>query len=171
MRARRPRRPSEARRPRRRSSETPRGRSSSASQLRPRGFAEAVPAALNAAVRTDNRLGPDDDYRPKPREGMAVNTIHVAVPRQAVWSVLADPRLYANWVVGTSATRAVDGQWPGRGECPSPRSSDPDKRHHEGGRERSSVAAGHDCADSAAGRHERERRATRARRRDGSRAT
>ena len=31
---------------------------------------------------------------------MARNTIHVDAPPEAVWEVLADPRLYGNWVVG-----------------------------------------------------------------------
>jgi uncharacterized protein YndB with AHSA1/START domain len=43
---------------------------------------------------------------------MAHNTIHVDVPPQAVWEVVADPRLYGNWVVGASTTRAVEGRWP-----------------------------------------------------------
>jgi len=43
---------------------------------------------------------------------MATNTIHVDAPPEAVWEVLADPRLYGNWVVGASTTRAVDGDWP-----------------------------------------------------------
>ena len=43
---------------------------------------------------------------------MARNTIHVDAPPEAVWEVLADPRLYGNWVVGASTTRAVDGDWP-----------------------------------------------------------
>lgn len=43
---------------------------------------------------------------------MARNTIHVDAPPEAVWEVLSDPRLYGNWVVGASTTRAVDGGWP-----------------------------------------------------------
>lgn len=43
---------------------------------------------------------------------MARNTIDVDAPPEAVWDVLADPRLYANWVVGASTTRWVDGRWP-----------------------------------------------------------
>jgi uncharacterized protein YndB with AHSA1/START domain len=43
---------------------------------------------------------------------MARNTIHVDAPREAIWEVLADPRLYANWVVGASTTRDVEGRWP-----------------------------------------------------------
>src|SRR3954447_13829723 len=43
---------------------------------------------------------------------MATNTIQVDAPPAAVWEVLADPRLYANWVVGASTTRAVEGRWP-----------------------------------------------------------
>ena len=46
---------------------------------------------------------------------MALNSIDIVVPPQAVWSVLADPRLYANWVVGASATRRVEGEWPAVG--------------------------------------------------------
>src|SRR3954464_7645782 len=46
---------------------------------------------------------------------MATNTIQVDAPPAAVWEVLADPRLYANWVVGASTTRAVDGHWPQAG--------------------------------------------------------
>jgi uncharacterized protein YndB with AHSA1/START domain len=43
---------------------------------------------------------------------MAHNEIHVDAPPTAVWEVLADPRLYGNWVVGASTTRAVEGRWP-----------------------------------------------------------
>ena len=43
---------------------------------------------------------------------MARNTIRVDAPPRAVWDVLADPRLYANWVVGASTTRDVEGRWP-----------------------------------------------------------
>jgi uncharacterized protein YndB with AHSA1/START domain len=43
---------------------------------------------------------------------MSRNTITVDAPPQAVWEVLADPRLYANWVVGASTTREVEGRWP-----------------------------------------------------------
>ena len=43
---------------------------------------------------------------------MSRNTIHVDTPPEAVWEVLADPRHYANWVVGASTTRGVDGPWP-----------------------------------------------------------
>ena len=46
---------------------------------------------------------------------MAVNSIDIVAPQRAVWSVLADPRLYANWVVGASATRRVEGNWPAVG--------------------------------------------------------
>jgi uncharacterized protein YndB with AHSA1/START domain len=40
------------------------------------------------------------------------NAIHVDVPPDAVWEVVADPRLYGNWVVGAATTRRVDGRWP-----------------------------------------------------------
>jgi len=46
---------------------------------------------------------------------MSRNTIDVAAAPAAIWEVLADPRLYANWVVGASSTRAVDGHWPDPG--------------------------------------------------------
>jgi uncharacterized protein YndB with AHSA1/START domain len=46
---------------------------------------------------------------------VARTTIHVDVPPQAVWEVLADPRLYGNWVVGASTTREVEGNWPEQG--------------------------------------------------------
>lgn len=46
---------------------------------------------------------------------MSRNTIDVAASPAAVWEVLADPRLYANWVVGASSTRAVEGRWPETG--------------------------------------------------------
>ena len=46
---------------------------------------------------------------------MALNSIDIVAPQQAVWSVLADPRLYANWVVGASATRRIEGKWPAVG--------------------------------------------------------
>ena len=39
----------------------------------------------------------------------------VHAPADAVWAVLADGWLYANWVVGTSRVRAVDSTWPDEG--------------------------------------------------------
>ena len=46
---------------------------------------------------------------------MARNEIHADVPPAAVFEVLADARLYGNWVVGASTTRGVDGTWPEAG--------------------------------------------------------
>jgi uncharacterized protein YndB with AHSA1/START domain len=46
---------------------------------------------------------------------MARNTIHADVPADAVFEVLADPRLYGNWVVGASTTYRIDGTWPDPG--------------------------------------------------------
>ncbi len=43
---------------------------------------------------------------------MAHNEIRVDTPADVVFGVLADPRLYAVWVVGASAIRKVDGTWP-----------------------------------------------------------
>jgi len=41
----------------------------------------------------------------------------VAAPSEAVWAVLADGWLYANWVVGASRVRQVDTDWPAPGSC------------------------------------------------------
>ena len=43
---------------------------------------------------------------------MAVNEIEIAAPPEDVFAVLADPARYADWVVGTSETQAVDEEWP-----------------------------------------------------------
>lgn len=39
----------------------------------------------------------------------------IAAPPEAVWEVLADGWLYANWVVGASAIRDVESAWPAEG--------------------------------------------------------
>jgi hypothetical protein len=39
----------------------------------------------------------------------------VRAPAAAVWAVVSDGWLYANWVVGTSRVRAVDTTWPQEG--------------------------------------------------------
>ena len=36
----------------------------------------------------------------------------VGVPRRAVWDMMANGWMYAQWVVGNSRTRAVDSNWP-----------------------------------------------------------
>src|SRR5215213_2444608 len=46
---------------------------------------------------------------------MAHNEITFTVPPEAVFDVLADPRSYARWVVGSRAIRAADPDWPARG--------------------------------------------------------
>ena len=46
---------------------------------------------------------------------MATNHVFVSAPREAVWRVLAEPRSYAHWVVGSSQTRKVAGKWPDTG--------------------------------------------------------
>lgn len=43
---------------------------------------------------------------------MSVNDVFVAAPPGAVWAVLSDARTYAQWVVGSSEVRHVDGKWP-----------------------------------------------------------
>lgn len=37
------------------------------------------------------------------------------VPPEAVWDVLADPRSYAYWVVGSKEIRDIDADWPSKG--------------------------------------------------------
>ncbi len=46
---------------------------------------------------------------------MARNEIYVDAPPAAVFEVLADPRSYGEWVVGSRAIRAADTQWPAAG--------------------------------------------------------
>ncbi|MFF0139388.1 SRPBCC family protein [Streptomyces sp. NPDC005227] len=43
---------------------------------------------------------------------MAIRYQVIERPPEAVWAVLEDPRLYADWVVGTSESRPTDGRWP-----------------------------------------------------------
>ena len=46
---------------------------------------------------------------------MATNTREIpAVPEQ-VWSVLADPEKYSDWVVGAKEVRKWEGNWPAKG--------------------------------------------------------
>ncbi|MEA2283281.1 MAG: hypothetical protein QOK21_3888 [Solirubrobacteraceae bacterium] len=46
---------------------------------------------------------------------MARNEIHIDAPIATVFDVLADPRFFANWVVGASSVRGVEGEWPAVG--------------------------------------------------------
>jgi uncharacterized protein YndB with AHSA1/START domain len=46
---------------------------------------------------------------------MACNEIHIDAPVETVFDVLADPRFFANWVVGASSVRGVEGEWPALG--------------------------------------------------------
>jgi uncharacterized protein YndB with AHSA1/START domain len=46
---------------------------------------------------------------------MAHNEIDVAAPPEAVFAVLADPRSYARWVVGSRRIRRADRAWPAVG--------------------------------------------------------
>ena len=43
---------------------------------------------------------------------MSINETYVDAPPEAVFAVLADPYSYGHWVVGSSKTRGVDGDWP-----------------------------------------------------------
>lgn len=46
---------------------------------------------------------------------MSVNEITVDAPPPVVWSVLADPPTYREWVVGNKMIRRYDGGWPAPG--------------------------------------------------------
>ncbi|WP_329222793.1 SRPBCC family protein [Streptomyces microflavus] len=46
---------------------------------------------------------------------MAVRHHLIDRPPDAVWTVLEDPALYGEWVVGTSGSRPEEGDWPGTG--------------------------------------------------------
>jgi uncharacterized protein YndB with AHSA1/START domain len=43
---------------------------------------------------------------------MARSELVIAAPPEAVWDVLAEPRHYAHWVVGSSEIRGWDEEWP-----------------------------------------------------------
>lgn len=46
---------------------------------------------------------------------MATNRRFIPAPPETVWRVLADPRSYAHWVVGSKRVRAADPAWPAPG--------------------------------------------------------
>jgi uncharacterized protein YndB with AHSA1/START domain len=46
---------------------------------------------------------------------MARNEIFISAPVEDVFELLADPRAYATWVVGSREVRAADGHWPAQG--------------------------------------------------------
>jgi len=46
---------------------------------------------------------------------MAHNEIHVDARPEAVFAVLADPRSFARWVVGSRKIRSADPAWPATG--------------------------------------------------------
>ena len=48
---------------------------------------------------------------------MARNAIEIAATPDAVWSVLADAGLYAEWVVGTTDIAEADSRWPAAGSA------------------------------------------------------
>ena len=43
---------------------------------------------------------------------MADNEIVISAGRERVWAILADPRSYAEWVVGAKSVRGADTSWP-----------------------------------------------------------
>jgi len=52
---------------------------------------------------------------PRGAEAVATNHTYVGASPQAVWRILAEPRSYAHWVVGSSKTRGFDSAWPEAG--------------------------------------------------------
>ena len=48
---------------------------------------------------------------------MARNEISIAAPPEAVFDLLADPRAYGKWVVGSREIRAADESWPAPGSA------------------------------------------------------
>ena len=48
---------------------------------------------------------------------MAVTSVLIKRPPEAVWAVLEDGHSYAEWVVGTQDIRDVDEHWPAVGSC------------------------------------------------------
>ena len=71
------------------------------------GYPTLVASSPNGQVSTTDVHAADD--------GNAVVSRMVNAPAAAVWAVLADGWLYANWVVGASRIRAVDAEWPAPG--------------------------------------------------------
>jgi uncharacterized protein YndB with AHSA1/START domain len=48
---------------------------------------------------------------------VARNEISIAAPPEAVFELLADPRAYGKWVVGSREIRATDESWPAPGSA------------------------------------------------------
>jgi uncharacterized protein YndB with AHSA1/START domain len=48
---------------------------------------------------------------------VAHNSIHINASPEAVFAVLADPRSYAYWVVGSREVRSADAHWPAPGSA------------------------------------------------------
>lgn len=75
--------------------------------------------SLRAAVGLRVRRPPNEkgsDMTPEPGQAGKARVIQRAnAPASAVWAVLADGWLYANWVVGASRIRDVDPSWPAAG--------------------------------------------------------
>jgi uncharacterized protein YndB with AHSA1/START domain len=46
---------------------------------------------------------------------MAVTTRDIPASPDEVWAVLADPKRYADWVVGAKEVRGLEGDWPAPG--------------------------------------------------------
>ena len=79
-----------------------------ASALIRAGYPDTALGAHAVAARPDRDARAQDGYC----QEVARNTTHVDLAPEAVWEVLADPRMLANWVVGASRTRGMDGDWP-----------------------------------------------------------
>jgi uncharacterized protein YndB with AHSA1/START domain len=48
---------------------------------------------------------------------MTESTIWINATPAEVWAVLADPRRYSDWVVGTTESFGVEGEWPDEGSA------------------------------------------------------
>ena len=95
--------------------------------LQPQPSGEAVHGPWDNVLGSVGRAHPSatvegNPTRPPPApaqefdaHGRARVCRQVAAPPAAVWAVLSDGWLYANWVVGASRVRAVDADWPAPG--------------------------------------------------------
>jgi short-subunit dehydrogenase len=82
--------------------------------LTPTPGGERVHGGWTRRTRSSTEQSEGTTLMSTPENALSVER-EVAAPADAVWSVLADGWLYANWVVGTARVRAVDDGWPSVG--------------------------------------------------------